>query len=201
MPPNQFSKDDIELVEAVNLPTEMGGDCKFYLFKRFNELISVVVKGDVKKKENVLCRMHSECLFGDILGSKKCDCGQQLAKAKELICKEDCGILFYLAQEGRGIGLINKTKAYELQEKGYDTVEANMELGYSPDLRDYSACAIILNDFFKVKSLRLLTNNMKKSKPLVDKGISVVLTPLKIEPNVHNEKYLDTKKKRMGHCL
>jgi 3,4-dihydroxy 2-butanone 4-phosphate synthase/GTP cyclohydrolase II len=201
MPQEQFSKDNVELIEAVNLPTEMGGDCKFYLFRRFNELISVVAKGEVKRKENVLCRMHSECLFGDIFGSKKCDCGEQLNKAKQLIAEEGSGILFYLAQEGRGIGLRNKTKAYALQEKGYDTVEANMELGYSPDLRDYSACAIILNDFFKVKSLRLLTNNLKKSTPLIEKGISVVLTPLKIEPNVHNEKYLETKRSRMGHRL
>lgn len=201
MPAEQFSKDDVELIEVINLPTEMGDGTKFYLFRRINELISVIVKGDVKRKENVLCRIHSECLFGDIFESKKCDCGQQLAKARELIAKEECGILFYLGQEGRGIGLANKTRVYNLQEKGYDTVEANIELGYSPDLRDYDACAVILRDFFKVKSLRLLTNNMKKSKPLVDKGISVVLVPIKIEPTEFNRRYLETKRIKMGHNL
>lgn len=196
-----FEKDNVELVEVVNLPSIMGKDTKFFLFKRINEYISVLVKGDVSRKENVLCRIHSECMFGDIFGSKKCDCGEQLAKAKELISKENSGILFYLAQEGRGIGLMNKTKAYKLQEQGYDTVEANMELGYVPDLRDYSACAVILKDYFKITSIRLLTNNLKKSKPLAEKGISVVLIPIKIDPNEHNHKYLETKKSRMGHKI
>lgn len=196
-----FEKDNVELVEVVNLPSIIGKDTKFFLFKRINEYISVLVKGDVSRKDNVLCRIHSECMFGDIFGSKKCDCGEQLAKAKELISKENCGILFYLAQEGRGIGLMNKTKAYKLQEQGYDTVEANMELGYVPDLRDYSACAVILKDYFKITSIRLLTNNLKKSKPLAEKGISVVLIPIKIEPNENNKTYLETKKSRMGHKI
>jgi 3,4-dihydroxy 2-butanone 4-phosphate synthase / GTP cyclohydrolase II len=197
----EFNQDNVELVEVINLPTEMGDDTKFYIFKRYDELISVLVKGDVTRKENILCRIHSECMFGDLLGSKKCDCGQQLAKAKELIAKEGSGILFYLAQEGRGIGLINKAKAYNLQENGYDTVDANIELGYSPDLRDYEACAIILKKYFKINSVRLLTNNMKKATPLTKKDIHVVMMPVKIEPNKFNEKYLETKKSRMGHKL
>ncbi|MFH1439959.1 MAG: GTP cyclohydrolase II [Candidatus Woesearchaeota archaeon] len=197
----QFEQDDVELIEIVNLPTKVGDDTQFFLFKRFNEYISVLAKGDIFRKENVLCRIHSECMFGDLFGSKRCDCGEQLSKAKQLIAEEGEGILFYLAQEGRGIGLKNKTKAYKLQEQGYDTVEANMELGYSPDLRDYQACAVILKDYFKIKGIRLLTNNMKKSRPLQDKGIDVVMTPIKIEPNKHNQRYLDTKKTRMGHRL
>ncbi|MBI4453631.1 GTP cyclohydrolase II [Candidatus Woesearchaeota archaeon] len=201
MPLHPFEKDNVELVEVVNLPSIMGKDTKFFLFKRINEYISVLAKGDVFRKENVLCRIHSECMFGDIFGSKKCDCGEQLAKAKQLIANEELGILFYLAQEGRGIGLMNKTKAYKLQEQGYDTVEANMELGYVPDLRDYSACAVILKDYFKITSIRLLTNNMKKSAPLKEKGISVVLMPIKIEPNEHNQAYLTTKKAKMGHKI
>ncbi|MBT4824730.1 GTP cyclohydrolase II [Candidatus Woesearchaeota archaeon] len=196
-----FDKEDVELVEVVNLPTQVGDDTKFFLFKRFNEYISVLAKGEVFRQENVMCRIHSECMFGDLFDSKKCDCGEQLAKAKQLIAQEGHGLLFYLGQEGRGIGLKNKTKAYKLQEKGYDTVEANMELGFVPDLRDYEACAIILKDYFKVGSLRLLTNNLKKVKPLQEKGIHAVMTPIKIEPNKHNEKYLGTKKARMGHRL
>jgi 3,4-dihydroxy 2-butanone 4-phosphate synthase / GTP cyclohydrolase II len=197
----EFNQDHVELVEVIDLPTKMGDNTKFFIFRRFNELISVLVKGDVQRKENVLCRIHSECMFGDLLGSKKCDCGQQLDKAKSLISEEGTGILFYLAQEGRGIGLINKAKAYNLQKKGYDTVDANIELGYSPDLRDYEACAVILKDYFKIDSVRLLTNNMKKAHPLKQKDIHVVMTPVKIEPNEHNSKYLETKKARMGHRL
>jgi len=196
-----FEKDDVELIEVVNLPTQVGDNTKFFLFKRFNEYISILAKGDVFRKENVLCRIHSECMFGDLFGSKKCDCGEQLAKAKSMIADEEAGILIYLGQEGRGIGLKNKTRAYKLQEQGYDTVEANMELGFVPDLRDYAACAVILKDYFKVPSIRLLTNNMKKSRPLQEKGVHVVMTPIKIDSNKHNEKYLNTKKSRMGHKL
>jgi len=205
----RFESKNVELVESINLPAKAGDNCRFYLFKRFNEYISVLVKGELsneKSKEgddnHVLCRIHSECMFGDIFGSQRCDCGEQLKIAKEMIAEEDTGILFYLAQEGRGIGLKNKVLAYKLQqEKGYDTIEANMELGYSPDLRDYSAVAVILKDFFKISAVKLLTNNMKKSKPLRDAGIHVIQMPLTIEPNKHNKKYLDTKKARMGHTL
>jgi len=198
----EFAKDDVELVEVVHLPTQMSDDTRFFLFKRYNEYISVVAKGEVFNKDNVLIRLHSECLFGDIMGSKACDCGEQLARAKDLISKEGEGILFYLAQEGRGIGLKNKVQAYKLQqEKKLDTVEANMTLGFSPDLRDYKACAVILKDYFKIDSIRLLTNNMRKAKPLQEYGINVVLTPLVCEPNEFNKDYLETKKKRMGHKL
>ena len=179
-----------------SLPTK-NGNFKVICYEDCNKAQHLaLISGNLRNKNGVLVRVHSECLTGDALGSLRCDCGLQLEKALEIIGKKG-GVLLYMAQEGRGIGLMNKTKAYKLQEQGYDTVEANMELGYVPDLRDYNACAVILKDYFKITSVRLLTNNLKKSAPLKEKGISVVLMPIKIEPNEHNKTYLTTKKAKV----
>ena len=160
-----------------------------------------LVKGDVEGKANVLVRMHSECLTGDVFGSMRCDCGQQLHAAMRQIDEEGCGAIVYLRQEGRGIGLGNKLKAYHLQDGGMDTVEANEKLGFKPDLRDYGIGAQILLDL-GLHSIRLLTNNPKKIVGL--DGYDIEITgrePLSMEPGEHNEKYLETKKSKMGHIL
>jgi GTP cyclohydrolase II len=153
------------------------------------------------KHEGVPVRIHSKCLTGDTLASLRCDCRQQLESALEYLEKEECGVLLYLDQEGRGIGLTNKIKAYALQDKGLDTVEANLHLGFSDDLRDYSIAADILK-YFGVKSISLLTNNPDKVKDLEEHGIKVVKRiPLVMEPTEHNEKYLKTKKEKLHHEL
>jgi len=160
-----------------------------------------LVKGKVKGKKNVLVRVHSECLTGDVFGSKRCDCGEQLAAALEKI--EFCGqgILLYMRQEGRGIGLRDKLKAYHLQEKGYDTVEANQALGYAPDLRDYGIGAQILADL-GLSSIRLMTNNPRKIIGLEGYGLKITeRVALEILPNKHNEKYLGTKSVKLGHVF
>lgn len=160
-----------------------------------------LVKGDVAGKENVLVRMHSQCLTGDVFGSERCDCGEQLSRALEMIGAEECGVLVYMRQEGRGIGLKDKLRAYELQEKGADTVEANEQLGYPPDLRDYGIGAQILMDL-GLKTIRLLTNNPRKVVGLDAYDLKVVeRVPIEIPPNNNNRCYLATKKHRMGHLL
>lgn len=160
-----------------------------------------LVKGDLRGKANVLVRMHSECMTGDVFASKRCDCGEQLAAAMERIEQEGQGAIVYLRQEGRGIGLANKLRAYRLQDEGMDTVEANEELGFKPDLRDYGIGAQILLDL-ELHSIRLLTNNPRKIVGLDGYDIEVTgREPLVVEPTEHNERYLDTKRSKLGHIL
>ncbi len=160
-----------------------------------------LVLGDVFEQSQVLTRIHSECFTGDVLGSLRCDCGQQLQRSVQLIAQEGRGILIYLRQEGRGIGLIEKLRAYNLQDEGYDTVDANLMLGHQPDERDYSVAALILKDL-TVQSVQLLTNNPEKMESLCNLGISVSnRVPLHPQVTAENANYLKTKVQRMNHML
>ena len=190
-----------EIVE-VDLPTKYG-DFKLKAFKQTTtgEEHLAIVKGQWNKEEPVLVRVHSSCFTGDILGSLRCDCGDQLTSAMTMINKAGKGVVLYVNQEGRGIGLLNKLKAYKLQEEGYDTLEANLKLGFKGDARDYGVGAQILRAV-GVQKMKLLTNNPKKRTGLTGYGLEITETvDIEIECNIHNKKYLKTKKEKMGHNL
>jgi 3,4-dihydroxy 2-butanone 4-phosphate synthase/GTP cyclohydrolase II len=192
----------VERIEVVKLPTAHG-DFNLHLYRSHTDGQHhiALVKGQVEGKKNVLVRVHSECLTGDVFGSRRCDCGPQLHQAMRLIAAAGQGVIVYMRQEGRGIGLASKIKAYKLQESGYDTVEANLKLGYGMDLREYGLGAQILVDL-GLKTICLLTNNPKKIVGLKGYGLEIVKQlPIKIRANPHNEKYLRTKREKLGHLL
>jgi 3,4-dihydroxy 2-butanone 4-phosphate synthase / GTP cyclohydrolase II len=193
----------VKRLATVKLPTKYGGDFTAIAYTNAidNNVHVALTKGDIKPDDEVLVRVHSQCLTGDVFASQRCDCGEQLRKAMEMIRKEGKGVILYMKQEGRGIGLINKLKAYELQDRGLDTVEANIKLGFKPDLRDYGIGAQILVDL-GVKKMRLMTNNPKKIVGLEGYGLKVASrVPIEMDPNERNIVYLKTKKKKLGHIL
>ncbi len=186
----------------VELPTEFG-DFKLAAYEQIDtgELHLALIKGTWKKDEPVLVRVHSSCVTGDIFGSCRCDCGTQLHDAMRMVDKAGVGVVLYMKQEGRGIGLLNKLKAYKLQEEGLDTVEANLKLGFDMDNRDYGIGAQILSDL-GIRKLRLITNNPKKRVGLMGYGLEIVENvPIETVPNKHNQKYLTTKRDKLGHSI
>ena len=192
----------IEVGDQVHLPTEYG-DFQLIPFRQTSNGLEhmALIKGSWGPDESVLVRVHSSCATGDILGSKRCDCGEQLHKAMQMIEKEGKGVLIYMQQEGRGIGLMNKIKAYKLQEQGYDTVDANLHLGFKPDERDYGCGAQMLR-YLGVHKMRLMTNNPGKRVGLEAYGLEIVENvPIEITPNKYDYDYLKTKMERMGHTL
>lgn len=196
------SESLVSCVAKAQMPTEYG-DFEMMVYENVvdgKEHVALI-KGTFSPEEPVLVRVHSECLTGDVFGSMRCDCGDQLHKAMQMISENGNGVILYMRQEGRGIGLVNKVKAYALQEMGFDTVEANVELGFMPDPRDYGIGAQILNNL-GIKKMKLITNNPQKRVGLESYGLEVVdLVPLEMEPNSINMKYLETKKNKMGHVL
>ena len=192
----------VERGEEVDMPTEHG---HFRLIpfrqKSTGKEHIALIKGEWEPDEPVLVRVHSSCMTGDIFGSRRCDCGEQLHRAMEMVEEEGKGVILYLNQEGRGIGLMAKIAAYKLQEEGYDTVDANIHLGYNPDERDYGVGAQILGQL-GVRKMRLMTNNPVKRVGLEAYGLEITENvPIEVAPNEYNERYLETKRNRMGHTL
>jgi 3,4-dihydroxy 2-butanone 4-phosphate synthase/GTP cyclohydrolase II len=192
----------IEKGEKVNMPTQYGHFKLIPFRQRSNGLEHIaLIKGEWQPREPILVRMHSSCVTGDTFGSLRCECGEQLHKAMQMIEKEGRGAIVYLNQEGRGIGLMNKMKAYKLQEQGLDTVDANLHLGHDSDEREYGVGAQILREI-GISKIRLITNNPVKRAALEGYGLEIVENvPIEIEPNPYNEAYIRTKKERMGHTL
>ena len=193
----------VQRMVETNLPSRYGGDFRMIIYENIVDVHHhiALVKGEWKPDEAVLVRAHSECLTGDCLGSMRCDCGEQLQRAMGMIEKEGRGVIVYMRQEGRGIGFLNKMRAYALQDNGRDTVEANQELGFDADLRDYGIGAQILRDL-NIKKIRLLTNNPKKIIGLEGYGLEIEeRVPIEMDPKPQNVKYLSTKKARLGHLL
>ena len=192
----------VEPVEVVKMPTDYGDfDLHLYRSKVDGQHHVALVRGEVAGRQKVLVRVHSECLTGDVFGSRRCDCGPQLHQAMRQIAGAGRGVIVYMRQEGRGIGFAPKIKAYKLQEQGYDTVEANQKLGFDMDLREYGIGAQILVDL-GLKTIRLLTNNPKKVVGLEGYGLKIVeQVPIRVKPNPHNERYLKAKREKMGHLL
>lgn len=192
----------VERMEVVKMPTDYGNfNLHLYRSKLNGEHHLALVYGEVAAKKNVLVRVHSECLTGDVFGSRRCDCGPQLHQAMRQVAEAGQGVIVYMRQEGRGIGLAPKIKAYKLQEQGYDTVEANQKLGYEMDLREYGLGAQILADL-GLKTIRLLTNNPRKVVGLEGYGLEIVeQVPIRVKPNPHNTRYLNTKREKLGHLL
>jgi 3,4-dihydroxy 2-butanone 4-phosphate synthase/GTP cyclohydrolase II len=192
----------IERVEVIQMPTDYG-DFQLHLYRSTLDAQHhlALVKGEVEGRKDVLVRVHSECLTGDVFGSRRCDCGPQLHQAMKQISQVGRGVIVYMRQEGRGIGLAPKIQAYKLQESGYDTVDANLKLGYPMDLREYGLGAQILVDL-GLKTIRLLTNNPKKIVGLEGYGLEITeQVPIRVKANPHNKRYLDTKRAKLGHLI
>ena len=192
----------VEPIEIIKMPTDYGDfDLHLYRSKIDGQHHLALVRGEISGKKNVLVRVHSECLTGDVFGSRRCDCGPQLHRAMQQVADAGSGVVLYMRQEGRGIGLGPKIQAYKLQEQGYDTVEANEKLGFDMDLREYGLGAQILCDL-GLKTIRLLTNNPKKLVGLEGYGLEIVeQVPIRVKPNPHNARYLKTKREKLGHLL
>lgn len=193
---------EVELFATAELPSQFGQfEIVAFTNNRDNKDHVAIINGDVEGKSGVLTRIHSECLTGDVFGSLKCDCGAQLDMALQEIAEAEAGVVLYMRQEGRGIGLANKVKAYSLQDGGLDTVEANLHLGFDDDLRDYDISAEMLN-LLGIESIVLMTNNPSKVEGLTESGIEIdERRPIKTTPNPHNFQYLETKRLKSGHLL